>query len=380
MSILFEPIKIGSLEVPNRFVRSATNDGGADEKGFVTDRQVELYTRLGQSGLGLIISGALNVQVRGQIMPFQKVIVGDEYIPGLTKLTAAAHKHGACLAAQLYHGGAEAGRLATARGLTAVAPSYLGDDPHFPLFKADYARLSEEEIRDLIRDFGQAARRAREAGFDAVQVHAAHGYIFSQFLSPYTNRREDQWGGTLDNRLRFHREVFKEMRRQAGEDYPLMIKLGVEDSFSGGLEFEEGRQAAKILAELGFDALEISSGARGSGWEQTEFRMGINKVTQEAYYRRWSREIKPEVLKPVVLVGGLRSFDLMEEIVSAGEADFVSLSRPLIREPHLINDWKQGDRRRAACISCNKCIELLLAGQMIECVQLKKKASDNQGR
>ena len=375
MSILFEPIKVNGMQIRNRFVRSATNIGAADDQGRVTDVHVDAYKRLADGGVGLIITGATNVQVRGQILPSQKRIIHDEHISGLRRLTAAAHAGGARIAVQLFHGGAEAGAFAAAQGLSARAPSNLGEDPNFPFFKATYGVLCETDIRELIRDFGQGARRAQAAGFDAVQLHGAHGYILSQFLSAYTNRRTDEWGGSLENRLRLFCEVYAEIRRQVGENFPVMIKLGVQDSFEGGMRFDEGKQAAALLAEVGFDALEISSGARGSGWAETEFRAGIRKIEQEAYYRFWSREIKPMVTTPLMLAGGLRSFELMEEIVQAGDADLVSMSRPLIREPALPHRWQTGDRRQATCISCNKCLEVLLGNRVVHCVQDKKAKS-----
>ncbi len=372
MSILFEPVRINRLDIPNRFVRSATNDGGADPDGYVTDRQVALYDELARGGTGLIVTGAINVHPHGQILAFQKRIDTDGHIKGLARLTEAVHRHGKCIAVQLFHGGAEAGAYSAGKGWSAGAPSHLGEDSQFPFFKGEYRALDETEIASLITDFGQGARRAREAGFDAVQLHGAHGYLFSQFLSPYINRREDSWGGSLENRLRFTVEVYREIRRQVGEDYPVLIKLGVQDSFPDGLLFEEGRKAARLTAELGFDCLEISSGARGSGWKETEFRTGIRKVEEEAYYRLWCREIKPDVGVPLMLAGGLRSFELMEEIVRQGDAELVSLSRPLIREPNLVQSWKEGDLRRSACISCNKCIEQLVLGKMALCTQLEK--------
>jgi len=372
MSILFQPTIIKNLELPNRFVRSATNCGGADQNGFVTEKHLDLYAGLAGGGVGLIITGATNVEEQGQILPFQKRITSDDHIPGLKKLTETVHRRGARIAVQLFHGGAEAGKFMETQNKTAVAPAYLENDPYFPFFKAWYRALAEDEIWKIIWAFGQGARRARAAGFDAVQLHGSHGYLFSQFLSPYINRREDQWGGSLENRLRFHHEVLKEIRKQVGEDYPVFIKLGVQDSIPGGLEFDQGREAARLMAAMGFDALEISLGARGSGWEETEFRPGVKRISEEAYYRLWSREIKPVVDVPVMLAGGLRSFELMEEIVQAGDADFVALSRPLIREPHLINDWEKGQRRKSSCVSCNKCIGCLLEAQMVECRGPKK--------
>jgi 2,4-dienoyl-CoA reductase-like NADH-dependent reductase (Old Yellow Enzyme family) len=229
--------------------------------------------------------------------------------------------------------------------------------------------MTEEEIREIVRAFGDASRRAREAGLDAVQLHAAHAYLPSQFLSPFTNRRTDQWGGDLENRLRLHREIYRDMRAKVGEDYPVFVKIGVQDGFPGGLEFHEGKRAAQSLAEWGFDGLEISSGLRGKGYENSEFKTGVNRPGREAYFEEWCREIRKRVTVPVMMVGGLRSFDLMEQVIRNGEADFVSLCRPLIREPGIIRDWKDKDRHRATCISCNKCFDALLKGEELHCVQ-----------
>jgi 2,4-dienoyl-CoA reductase-like NADH-dependent reductase (Old Yellow Enzyme family) len=247
-----------------------------------------------------------------------------------------------------------------------MGPSFLEMDPYF---KAGYRTITEDEIWEVVRAFGDGARRAREAGFDAVQIHGAHAYLLSQFLSPYTNHRDDEWGGELKNRIRLHCEILKDIRQKVGEDYPILIKIGVQDGFPGGLEFSEGKVAAQYLAESGFDALEISQGLRGTGWENTEFRTKINVLDREAYFRHWCREIKDQVDVPIMMVGGLRTFKLMEEIIQKKEADFISLSRPLIREPGIINEWKGGDRHKAKCMSCNECFESLLKGKTLECVQ-----------
>jgi 2,4-dienoyl-CoA reductase-like NADH-dependent reductase (Old Yellow Enzyme family) len=229
--------------------------------------------------------------------------------------------------------------------------------------------MTGSEIWEVIRAFGDGAKRAREAGFDAVQIHGAHAYLLSQFLSPHTNHRDDEWGGELKNRLRVHHELFKDIRQKVGEDYPVFIKIGVQDGFPNGLEFSEGKLAAKYLAESGFDALEISQGLRGPSDEDTEFRTKINILEREAYYRNWCREIRNQVGVPIMMVGGLRTFKLMEEIIQNKEADFISLSRPLVREPGIINEWKRGNCHRAKCISCNECFEGLLKGETLHCVR-----------
>lgn len=369
MSILFQPVKIKNMELRNRFVRSATYDQCADRKGHPTERQTELFSELAEGGVGLIITGLTYVHPSGQLAPFESSLANDDCIPGFKGLTAAVHDRGAKIAVQLYHTGRENAKFLKAkRQQQAIAPSFVSHDPYFT---QDYRQMNEDEIWEIIGAFGDAARRAQEAGFDAVQVHAAHAYLLSQFLSPFTNRRDDKWGGPFNNRLRFHGEIYRNMRAKVGEDYPLLIKIGVQDGFPEGLEFSEGRQAAQLLSQWGFDALEISHGLRGSSYEESEFRTKINSIEREAYFRPWCREIKNCVNVPVMMVGGLRSFQLMEEVIRNGDADFISLSRPLIREPHIINEWKRGNRRRATCISCNKCLEALRKGESLHCVQKK---------
>ena len=369
-TVLFEQMKIKNMAVRNRFVRSATFDRCADEFGHVSDRQIKLYEELAEGGVGLIITGLVSVtDYYGQITPFRYTLAGDDYIPGYKRLTAAVHDRGAKIAIQIYHPGREGARFIEGQDRLAMAPSLVDND----LFFADKHRaMTEDEIWKAIQEFGDAAKRAREADFDAVQLHGAHAYLLSQFLSPHTNRRGDRWGGALENRLHFHREIFRNIRSKVGEDYPVLIKLGVQDGFPGGLEFAEGKAAARLLAEWGYDALEISQGLRGTSYEGTEFRVGINTLEKEGYFRDWCKEIKRQVNVPTMVVGGLRSFELMEEIIRKGEADFVSLCRPLIREPGVINAWKQGDHRRATCISCNQCLEALRKGESLHCVQNKR--------
>jgi 2,4-dienoyl-CoA reductase-like NADH-dependent reductase (Old Yellow Enzyme family) len=364
MSILFEPIKIRNMEVPNRFVRSATYDAAADRNGHVSDQQMKLYTDLAEGGVGLIVTGITSVHPSGRTRVFQNVIDDDDSIHGFRRLTTAVHERGAKIAVQLHHGGRDAAGFFKENGEKAIAPSVVPNDPYF---NEEYREMTEDEIRQLIRAFGTAAHRARDAGFDSVQLHGAHAFLFSQFLSPFTNRRIDRWGGSLENRLRFHQEVYGEIRKKVGEDYPILIKVGVQDGFSGGLEFSEGKRAARLLDQCGYDALEISQGLRGKGWEETEFRTDINTVDREGFFREWCREITSCVKAPTMMMGGLRSFEFMEEVVQKGEAAFVSFSRPFIREPGIVNDWKRGDRHRARCISCNKCLTIVRSGEAVRC-------------
>jgi len=241
----------------------------------------------------------------------------------------------------------------------------IADDP---FYRGPYREITQAEIEDVIDAFGRAAGRARAAGFDAVQIHGAHGYLFSQFLSPFTNRRKDLWGGPLANRLRLHREVYRKIRSAVGEDYPVLIKLGVEDGFTGGLTLAEGLRAAEILADTGYDGLEISCGVRGEKYEGTEYRTKINKAAREGYFRTWARDLKKRVSVPVIAVGGLKSVVMMEDMIQNREADFIALCRPLITEPSLINDWRTDPAKKPRCVYCNKCLEELHRGIPLHCV------------
>ena len=369
MSVLFDSMKIRDMALRNRFVRSATYDGCAEKNGHVSERQLEIYQELARGGVGLIITGITYAHTSGQISVFQNSLASDDCIPGFRKLAATVHSRGAKIAVQLFHAGREVAKVFKPQRKQAMAPSHVPDDPYF---QAPYRAMTEGEIWEVVRAFGDASKRAREAGLDAVQIHGAHAYLLSQFLSPFTNRRADQWGGNLENRLRLHHEIYRAIRAKVGEDYPVLIKIGVQDGFSGGLGFHEGKQAAHQLAQWGFDALEISSGLRGMGYENSEFPPNINRLDREAYFRNWCKEIRRQVRVPVMMVGGLRTFDLMEEVIQSQEADFVSLCRPLIKEPGIINDWKNKDRHRATCISCNKCFEALLKAKGLHCVCKKE--------
>lgn len=370
MSILFEPIKIKKVDLKNRFVRSATFDSSADESGKVTESQISIYKRLAKGGVGLIIMGITYTHSSGQRFQRQNSIVNDETLSGFNRLTSCVHEEGVKIFLQLFHGGKEAATFQKMKGKIALAPSFISNDE----FKEPYREIIEDEIWEIVVSFAEGAKRAKEAGFDGIQIHGAHGYLFSQFLSPYTNRRKDRWGGDIIGRLNFHKEVYSAIRKEVGEDYPVTIKIGVQDGFEGGLELYEGQIACENLAKWGFDATEISIGLRGKTYEESEFKTKIDHIEREAYFRDWCRKIKPKVHVPVIMVGGLRTFNLMEEILKKGEADLISLSRPLIREPDLINIWMKENTYKPKCISCNRCLETVRNGETLICVHER----DNQ--
>jgi 2,4-dienoyl-CoA reductase-like NADH-dependent reductase (Old Yellow Enzyme family) len=361
MSVLFSSFEIKRMRLRNRFVRSATFEAASEPDGEVSPLELEMYRNLAVGEVGLIITGICCVHENGRLFPSQNCLARDEAIPGMAQLAQTVHDHGGKVAVQLMHAGREASRFLPAEGL---APSVVRDDPHFDL---DHRVMTDEEILKLVNAFGAAAGRAREAGFDAVQVHGAHAYLFAQFLSPCSNHRQDHWGGDLKNRLRLHCEVLANIRKRVGPEFPVLIKLGLRDGFDGGLSLEEGIEAAQLLAEAGYDALEISQGLRGARFQETEFRTRLKRPEDQGYFRQWAKAVKERVRVPVIAVGGIRDLEMAEQIVQQGEADLVSLSRPLISEPGLIARWRKGDKKPARCISCNKCLEALRVPRSISC-------------
>ena len=350
--MLFTPRTLGTLSLPNRFVRSATAERMATAEGHPTPAQLDLYRQLVAGGVGLIVTGHMFVDPGGKCHPEMAGIHDDALIPDLAALVRGVHEAGGKVAVQINHGGMQCSRETVAE---TVAPSDIEAD-----FLPQPARaLTEQEIGAIIDAYAQAARRAREAGFDAVQLHGAHGYLISQFLSPFTNRRVDEWGGSLENRMRFLREVCRAIRSEVGSDYPVFIKLGLVDApdLEPGLSLEEGVAVVAACREFGLDGVEISHGIGGSkGFRHLARSRGQER---EAHFRDWARAARaiPAISAPafpLMLVGGLRSFEVMEEVLASGDADFISLCRPLICEPDLPMRLKTG-QARAACISGDRC-------------------------
>ncbi len=346
-SVLFEPRKIGGMKIPNRLVRSATAERMAHPDGTCGPQMEKLYSELAEGGAGLIILGHAGVRADGKNRPSMTGIYDDDHIPGLRKVVEAIHRYGAKAVSQINH----AGRQTT--------PAVIGKTPLAPSAIANKAtgltprEMTPAEIEDMIHAFGHAARRAKAAGFDAVQIHSAHGYLISTFNSPYTNTRQDEWGGTAEKRMRFITEVYREVRRQVGGDYPVLVKLNADDCLEGGITAEEVTGIAVRLERLGIDAIEISGGMAESRIGMS--RLGIDSREKEAYFLPHAKRLKKAVSVPLLLVGGIRSREVAEEILQRGWADFISLCRPLIREPNLPNEWKNGRAEKAACLSCGKC-------------------------
>ena len=363
MTELFETTELNGMKIKNRFVRSATYEAMAELDGTVKDQLVAYMDDLSRAEVGLIISGHAHVIMEGQAGPRQMGIYSDAMIDGLKRITSIVHQNGGVIAVQLAHAGQKgiAGADYAALGPSAI----LKDDV------TKCAEMTEGDIKRTISAFGDAAERAIKSGFDAIQIHSAHGYLLSQFLSPHYNKRKDNYGGNLENRARLLLEVYKEIRQRVGESFPVMIKINSEDFLKNGFTLEEMIEVAQMLEEHGMDAIEMSGGTFESG-KLIPSRVGTSKSTErEVYYRKAAEAFKKKIKIPLILVGGFLSFDIAEEAVASGLADYVALSRPLIREPQLISRWAGGDRSKATCISCNKCFRTLYKEEALHCAAEK---------
>jgi 2,4-dienoyl-CoA reductase-like NADH-dependent reductase (Old Yellow Enzyme family) len=389
MSLLFSEGKIGTLSLPNRFVASATYEGQSRENGMVGDELVHRYVNLARGGVGLIITGYMFVHPLGRSMRFQTGLHSDDMIPGLTRLTESVHREGGRIIFQIAHGGRQTRPELV--GGTPLGPSAKVRDPLY-FFKP--RAMTEDQIAEVIWAFGQAARRAAEAGADGVQLHAAHGYLLSQFLSPFLNRRQDQWGGSPENRFRLLREVYLVTRRHLPADKPILVKINTHDyTPQPGVTPDLAAWYGQRLVELGVDAVELSCGAgnfsfmnlcRGevpvpemlesmAWWQRPLARVVLGRMKDkfdlvEAYNLDAARMIRPALgLTPLVLVGGMRTLAGMEGVLASGVADYVALSRPFIRDPFLVRKFREGRADQVSCISCNRCLAALLKETPIRC-------------
>jgi 2,4-dienoyl-CoA reductase-like NADH-dependent reductase (Old Yellow Enzyme family) len=318
----------------------------------------------------LIISSHAYVSPEGQASFKQLGVYQDEQLPGLETMTKAAHANGGKIVMQLAH----AGFFGSAKlsGYTPLAPSSVEG-----FAKGPRKEMTVTDIQAAIRAFGAAANRAKQAGFDGVQIHAAHGYLLSQFLSPAFNRRRDEYGGDIHNRTRVLVDVLAAVRVAVGSRYPILVKMNCQDFIENGLTLEDSLQVGTMLAEKGIDAIELSGGVLVGG-KLSPSRVGIKSAEKEAYFQKEARAFKAKINVPLILVGGNRSFQVAERLVNEGTADYVSMSRALIREPDLINRWRAGDLRRAACVSDNMCFQPAMKGDGIYCVTEEKERKKEQ--
>ena len=338
---LFDPITVGDLHLRNRIMRSATWESLADvETGAPLPELKELYRALGEGGVGLIVTGHTWIEPSGRAHARMCSLAEDELIPIWREVIRPAQEAGARVMVQINHGGANVDPTVTPNP---VSPSGIAtNDLVTP------RALADDEILHIVEAFGQAARRAREAGFDGVQIHGGHAFLVTQFLSPMTNRRDDRWGGDAERRRSFLKAIVGEMRRQVGQDYPLWIKLGVAGKGESGLSIKDGAQVAAACGEYAVECIEVS---HGLGIPESMDTRGEGRYLPLAQQVR--RAVGPDY--PLALVYGLRSRRVMEEVLDSGVVQIISLCRPLIAEPDLPNKLREGIVDQAACDRCDRC-------------------------
>jgi len=365
---LFENVSLGGLTLANRFIRSATAEGLATTRGYCSPVLTKFMVRLAKGQAGLLITGHTAVSREGKAADRQLCLWQDDFIPALVDMTAQVHDAGGKIVIQLSHAGIWAESAVTKEAAMGPMLRRCGDGT---ICRA----MTRNDIRDTVRSFALAAARAKTAGFDGVQVHAAHGYLLSAFLSPAYNRRRDEYGGTVANRARFLMEVIAAVFDSVGPGYPVLVKLNASDYLPDGLTPQQMIETVKLLETTGISAIELSGGTKDSG-AFVPARPGRISQEDEGYYRSEAAALKAGVKIPVILVGGIRSLETAADLVADGACDFVGLARPLIREPDLIARWQAGDRRPSSCDSDNLCYRPVQAGKGLYCLN-KARATRN---
>jgi 2,4-dienoyl-CoA reductase-like NADH-dependent reductase (Old Yellow Enzyme family) len=347
MKSLFDQTQVGALKLKNRFIRSATYDGVADEHGHMTEELFDVYENLAKGGVGTIITGLTSVTNLEQSSPGQMCIYDDSFIEEYKKLTGVIHSHNANIILQIACLGSQT--TPNSNGKVVWGPSAIEDLG----YKNTPQEMTPKDILIVQTAFADAALRAKKAGFDGVQMHVAHGYLLSKFLTPYYNRRTDGYGGSIENRVRMVLETYQAIRAKVGSDYPILIKINSEDYMSQGMSFAECKYVCKKLVQLGINAIEISGGNFSSRPNEGPMRTVVPR--QEPYFKAYAAELAQEIKIPVIAVGGNRDFASLTEIINQTSIEYIALSRPLICESDLINRWQAGELKQAKCISCNKC-------------------------
>ncbi len=360
---LLEPGRLGPVETSNRLVRSGTSETMAGPGGTVTDGLVSLYARLATGGVGTIFTGHLYCHPRGQYARRQTGIHSDELISGLRRIVDAVHVTGAVILAQVAHAGSQS-RVPLVEPL---APSAVPN----ALTGRLVSDATAAEISETVEAFAAGARRAIKAGFDGVHIHGANGYLISEFLSPLANRRQDEWGGDAERRASFPLAVVRAVRDAVPSDRALTMKLGFHDAPPGGLSVEDAVQVAARAVSAGVDAIEVSCGVMRRATDSCAAYVAVDRRRaladllphrmlsppgDEAYFVPWARALREQVNTTVVAVGGMRRTETMVELLRSGEADFIAMARPYIREPDLAAQIAAGRTGLVDCTSCNLCL------------------------
>lgn len=348
---LFSPGRIGSLVLPNRIVFAATSSELADKDGFIGDDLVEYYAERARGGTGLIVIEATYVEQEGKRLHHNAMLHDDCFIPGFRRVVEAVHAEGSKIAVQLNHGGRES--IPHVSGSIPLAPSPIPSqftgvgDAVIP------KELTAGEIDRIVERFAEAARRSRDAGFDAVELHGAHGYLIGEFLSPDSNKREDEYGGSVRGRAYFCVRLIRAIKARLGNDYPVIVRMNGRDHVKHGLELDDAVEMAAMFEAAGADSISVSGGVHASRPYMVVPGMSVDRGCYVGYGDAVRRRVKV----PVMVVGRINTPELAEQILSDGLADFICLSRALIADPHFPAKARTGRAETIApCIACNECI------------------------
>lgn len=357
---LFQPINIGTMEVRNRLVIPAMGSNLADDECNVSPRMVDYYGERARGGFGLITIEVTAVSPEGRAIPREPGLWADEHIEGYAKLADAIHAAGGKMAVQLHHAGRQ------------TIPAFNGELPIVscsplpcPYCQVVPHEMTTEESYEMIEKFIDAAERAYKAGADAVEIHGAHGYLISQYMSMYSNRRVDEFGGSFDNRMRFPRLIVEGIRRRLGNDYPIIFRISGDEKTVGGREILETRAIAKAMLRAGVDAFNVASGAYGS----LNWVWGAHD-SQPGYMAQFAEEVKKSVDVPVIAVGRINEPEFANELVDSGRVDMVAIGRQSLADAHFANKALAGDTNDIApCIGCHEgCTGEMLKGNCITCL------------
>jgi 2,4-dienoyl-CoA reductase-like NADH-dependent reductase (Old Yellow Enzyme family)/thioredoxin reductase len=365
--LLFSPFSIRGIELKNRIVMPPMTTNFAAEDGGVTDNMVDYYEARAEGGVGYIVVEAACIEPAGKLMAFSLGIWDDDKVPGFKRIVEACHKHGAKVALQIAHAGRQTTPMFTGeptRGVSPLADPLTGELP---------IELTTDDIHDLLGKFEEAARRAVEAGFDAVEIHMAHGFLLAQFLSPHFNRRTDTYGGGLAGRLKFPLEVITAVRRVVGKDYPLQCRLNLEEAVPGGRKLSETLLLLPVLQDAGIDCFHFTTSVysdliyapRLPQWASNIANMG----TPLACYTHLAKQAKGVLKVPVIAANRIKDPLTAEMVLREGRCDLVSMGRALIADPELPNKAKVGDIDDInPCIGCNEgCVQRLNFSSPITC-------------
>jgi 2,4-dienoyl-CoA reductase-like NADH-dependent reductase (Old Yellow Enzyme family)/thioredoxin reductase len=358
---MLQQFQLGSLALPNRVMMTTMKLGYGTKEGEVTDRHIAFYVRRAQGGVGLMTTEPMYVQSNGQELPTQLGVHTDAAVPGLRRLTEAVHAAGGLMMAHINHAGRAANPV-----LVPADKLVSASDVFCPANQVTPRPLSYTEIADVIATFGEAARRTKEAGFDALEIPFSHGYLIHQFLSPHTNHREDEYGGTFENRLRFGEEVIDAVHEQVGDDFPIVVRLNAHDYVDGGLTIEDAIEIAHDLAALGVNVISVTSGTMCESVPYCLYPTG----TPKANLLPMATRIRAASGLPVIVAGRIRTPSVAREALAAGQADLIGLGRPFLADPDWVRKTAAGDEQAILlCAACHQgCLAQLRTGQGTHCM------------